>query len=203
MAFVKKTWKDRLVEFPGRRLLTRISGSADGQMVVDVARNEGNVPQAGDPFSAANMNDLEQRIGDEFDTLKGFEPILDSTGKIIGYKTDIGGADTVFPFSTGDSIYLGTNSPVDVSVIYSGYHNLTASDFVIGAKSSFASLQANSPASGNYYKTLNFNVSHSYNPETGILTFSGGNAGEYVDANRRLYVSGGIQNVFAVLIIPE
>ena len=30
--------------------------------------------------------------------LKGFEPILDSTGKITGYKTSIGGADTVFPF---------------------------------------------------------------------------------------------------------
>lgn len=31
--------------------------------------------------------------------LKGFEPILDSTGKITGYKTALGGADTVFPFS--------------------------------------------------------------------------------------------------------
>lgn len=33
--------------------------------------------------------------------LKGFEPILDATGKINGYKTDIGGADTVFPFIEG------------------------------------------------------------------------------------------------------
>ena len=32
-------------------------------------------------------------------SLKGFEPILDDTGKITGYKTEIGGADTVFPFS--------------------------------------------------------------------------------------------------------
>lgn len=31
--------------------------------------------------------------------LSGFEPVLDATGKITGYKTDIGGADTVFPFS--------------------------------------------------------------------------------------------------------
>lgn len=30
--------------------------------------------------------------------LAGFEPILNSAGKITGYKTDIGGADTVFPF---------------------------------------------------------------------------------------------------------
>lgn len=31
--------------------------------------------------------------------LAGFSPILDSTGRITGYKTDVGGADTVFPFS--------------------------------------------------------------------------------------------------------
>lgn len=32
--------------------------------------------------------------------LGGFQPIVDpSTGKITGYKTDVGGADTVFPFS--------------------------------------------------------------------------------------------------------
>ena len=30
--------------------------------------------------------------------LGGFEPICDSTGEITGYKTDVGGADTVFPF---------------------------------------------------------------------------------------------------------
>ena len=34
-----------------------------------------------------------------YNNLKGFEPILDSTGKITGYKTSVGGADTVFPFS--------------------------------------------------------------------------------------------------------
>ncbi len=101
MAFKKKTWKDRLVEFAGRRTLKRISGSADSQMVVDVSRNEGTVSQAGDAFSAANMNDLEQRIADEFSSinnnLKGFTPIVDSTGRITGYKTQAG-ADTVFPF---------------------------------------------------------------------------------------------------------
>ena len=32
------------------------------------------------------------------DSLKGFTPIVDSTGKITGYKTKAG-ADTVFPFS--------------------------------------------------------------------------------------------------------
>lgn len=34
------------------------------------------------------------------DNLKGFTPVIDeNTGKMTGYKTAVGGADTVFPFS--------------------------------------------------------------------------------------------------------
>jgi len=73
MGFVKKTWKDRLVEFAGRRSLTKVSGSVDGVMIVDVMRSEGNVSQVGDTFSAENMNDLEDRIADTFGGF-GFYP---------------------------------------------------------------------------------------------------------------------------------
>lgn len=66
MAFVKKTWKDRLVEFAGRRTLTKVSGNVDSALVVDVTRSEGEISQVGDTFSAANMNDLEDRIAAEF-----------------------------------------------------------------------------------------------------------------------------------------
>ncbi len=42
------------------------------------------------------------------DNLQGFTPVIDpTTGKIIGYKTAIGGADTVFPFS-------GTAKPLKI-----------------------------------------------------------------------------------------
>lgn len=68
MAFEKKTWKNRLSEFPGRRLLSIIS-KTDTEMVVDVTRHEGEVSQDGDAFSAANMNDLEQRIAEEFENV--------------------------------------------------------------------------------------------------------------------------------------
>lgn len=64
MAFITKEWKDRIVEYAGRRRLTNVSTQA--QEIVDVERAEGTVSQAGDAFSAANMNDLEQRISDEF-----------------------------------------------------------------------------------------------------------------------------------------
>lgn len=58
MAFVKKTWKDRISQYPNRRTIN------DGYTtkVVTVGRDEGTVTQAGDVFNAANMNDLENRI---------------------------------------------------------------------------------------------------------------------------------------------
>ena len=58
MAFVKKTWKDRISEYPNRRTID------DGYVtkVVTVGRDEGTVTQAGTPFNATEMNDLESRI---------------------------------------------------------------------------------------------------------------------------------------------
>ena len=41
---------------------------------------------------------LDTRINSNIETLGGFTPVIDSTGKITGYKTEAG-ADTVFPFS--------------------------------------------------------------------------------------------------------
>lgn len=67
MAFVTKTWKDRLVEYAGRRKLKNVATGEE--VLMDVSRSEGTVSQAGDAFSAANMNDLEQRIKGEFDTV--------------------------------------------------------------------------------------------------------------------------------------
>ena len=65
MAFEKKTWKDRLSEFPGRRKLKNISTNAEA--VYDVTRAEGELFQAGDAYSAENMNDLEERIENGFE----------------------------------------------------------------------------------------------------------------------------------------
>lgn len=58
MIFSKKTWKNREVEFPGRRTLTPA-----GENVYDVSRNEGLILEEGDAFDASTMNDMENRIG--------------------------------------------------------------------------------------------------------------------------------------------
>lgn len=68
MAFVKKTWKDRIAEFPTRRRLTKEDNTSE---LVTVAREEGTLSQEGDAFSAENMNDLENRIDAEFTEVNG------------------------------------------------------------------------------------------------------------------------------------
>lgn len=80
-AWVKKVWKDRKTEYPTRRTLTKTNGS---QEIVTVARNEGNVSQEGDAFSAANMNDLEERIDAGFTELTG-KLSNGTSGDCIGY----------------------------------------------------------------------------------------------------------------------
>ena len=77
MAFVKRKWKDRLVEFVGRRKLTRVTGSIENQIIVDVTREEGTVSQAGDAFSEENMNDLENRIEEGFEDTVDKNNLLD------------------------------------------------------------------------------------------------------------------------------
>lgn len=57
--FEKKTWTDRVTEYPTRRSLTKEDGSTE---LVTVTRDEGSVSTEGDAFSAENMNDLEARI---------------------------------------------------------------------------------------------------------------------------------------------
>lgn len=74
MAFAKKTWKDRIAEFPTRRRLTKEDNTSE---LVTVAREEGTLSQEGDAFSAENMNDLESRIDAEF---------TEVNGKLIKYK---------------------------------------------------------------------------------------------------------------------
>ena len=124
MAFVTKTWKDRLVEFAGRRKLKNVS--TNEEVLYDVSRSEGTVMQAGDSFNATNMNDLEQRIKTEFDNVNS--SLIDSNTSetfnfgslngVRGFFTNPSRADDSFiPFKSGanyvffdESKYGQTNS---------------------------------------------------------------------------------------------
>ena len=51
------------------------------------------------------LKEADEAINSNMDSLGGFTPIIDSTGKITGYKTEVG-ADTVFPFSSFDNLKM-------------------------------------------------------------------------------------------------
>lgn len=84
MAFVKKTWKDRIAEFPTRRRLTKEDNTSE---LVTVAREEGTLSQEGDAFSAENMNDLESRIDAEFTEVNGKLDQVDSNIADTGWQS--------------------------------------------------------------------------------------------------------------------
>ena len=88
MAYAKKTWLQRIVSLPGRRRLTS-TGTED---VYDMSRAEGEIIQEGDAWSAANMNDLEDRIDagldEKLDVTKVVEDInVTEEGYALGAKT--------------------------------------------------------------------------------------------------------------------
>ncbi len=61
---------------------------------------------SGSVLDARQGKELQDQITGLYSDLGGFEPIIDETGKITGYKTTVGGADTVFPFSEVDKSAL-------------------------------------------------------------------------------------------------
>ena len=62
--FEKKTWTDRITEYPKRRRLNEVEGQPN---IFDVDREEGIITSEGDAFNSTNMNSLEYRIEVAFD----------------------------------------------------------------------------------------------------------------------------------------
>ena len=77
MMFVKKIWKNRFSEFPGRRKLTDVSNGKES--IVDVVRHEGTIYEVGDAFSAPAMNDLEERMSKKTSTTVFGDGIITET----------------------------------------------------------------------------------------------------------------------------
>lgn len=85
MAYQKKTWSDRISEFPTRRILTKSDSTTE---TVTVARSEGTISQEGDAFSAENMNGLEDRIETAFTNIGFARSEYDSVNKVLYLYTE-------------------------------------------------------------------------------------------------------------------
>lgn len=74
--------------------------SGGGGAAVDILDTKEEIEANTESGKAAGAQAVKEMFGKLNDKLKGFEPVIDeNTGKITGYKTAVGGADTVFPFS--------------------------------------------------------------------------------------------------------
>lgn len=122
--------------------------------------------------------------------------VYDETGKITGYKTKTGGADTVFPFkSGGEIINLGRVSngtrTFDLTG-YDGYENFTVDNFIIAIASLSASISFNVNTRGGAASTsTSASYTKSYNATTGTLTINGGGSSAGVSSYSGKYNSGG------------
>lgn len=106
MAYSKKTWKDRITEYPNRRELTHSDSSTE---LVTVARSEGTISQEGDAFSAQNMNDLEGRIDSEFSAVdQNLQDINDNLNHI----------NEILFIGTNNTEYHIIDSPISVNSYY-------------------------------------------------------------------------------------
>ncbi|WP_321028177.1 hypothetical protein [Eisenbergiella tayi] len=94
MAFKKKTWVDRMVEYAGRRKITNVTTMA--AQIVDVERAEGVVSEEGTAINAVNMNDLEQRTADAFSAVQQ---------DIEGINSDLANGQIEFDLQGGKGVY--------------------------------------------------------------------------------------------------
>ena len=74
---------------------TAVNESADKGKIIDDLGTISAVTEEGYIAGALAVKEINSNI----ENLGGFTPVIDSTGKITGYKTEAG-ADTVFPFSS-------------------------------------------------------------------------------------------------------
>lgn len=127
MAFQKKTWTDRMVEYAGRRKLTNINTKQ--AVVYDVERAEGAVSKEGDAFSSQNMNDLEQRVADGFSAVEQTTTKLNQDLGGLNFKEEAGkkyvrGADAVWvPLGNNNLVLMDGTGSYAFGGINNGYYS--------------------------------------------------------------------------------
>lgn len=183
--FTVKEWKNRLAEFAGRRTLTNVSTGTS--QVVDVARNEGTISQEGDAFSAANMNDFEQRILEGFNKAESANNELNKNmgGNILTYNES---EDAYYIQYGADSVPKKLGEPKTATATFKNTDTSTttsATQTFNAAKSGYkligAALTSARAFHGNQNSDTVFKVSVSGNTITLKITANGASFRAYAD----------------------
>ena len=103
--YVSRTWKDRISEYPTRRILTDTTTLETQQ--VTVTRDEGTVTEAGDNWDASNLNGMESRINSAFSALAacGFTEV---TGTLSVGSTSLTLSDASITTSSTIDVFVDT-----------------------------------------------------------------------------------------------
>ena len=103
--YVSRTWKDRISEYPTRRILTDTTTLETQQ--VTVTRDEGTVSEAGDNWDASNLNGMESRINTAFSALSacGF---VEVSGTLSIGSTSITLSDASITTSSTIDVFVDT-----------------------------------------------------------------------------------------------
>ncbi len=82
--------------------------SGGGSSSVDILDSKEEIEANTESGKVAGAHAVKEMFSEINSCLKGFEPVLDESGRMTGYKTSVGGADTVFPFTSSKLTIRGT-----------------------------------------------------------------------------------------------
>ncbi|WP_127491318.1 hypothetical protein [Paenibacillus glycanilyticus] len=110
MAYVRKQWVDRSVQFPGR-----YAKSSETSTLVTLTESPGTVTQAGTPLNAANMNNIEDGIEERatWDVLRAAEREIAALKMVSTLKDKVDGASDYF-FDDFSGVYSPLGSALEI-----------------------------------------------------------------------------------------
>lgn len=178
MSFSKKTWKNRVTQFPNNRKLIHADETEE---IVQVERAEGDVTEEGDVFSAGNMNDLETRI----DTaLTAVQAELDLLPDIFYEEiTTRDGNGTVFGVnanSLSNGYFSVAKIGKQVTVTVSGKSSKTSTDWLLSTKDGY---KPSSTRQTEFEYFLGTTKKRGYIDTTGLVYFEGLNNSDIISAH--------------------
>lgn len=171
MGFVSKIWKDRISEHPTRRLLIKADTSMEQ---VTVQRDEGTITEQGDAFTAANMNNLEGRIGTAIAgvcTTDTYADLNTNNKEIVSSINEV--ASQIAPEYDESAGYIAGQLVRHIGSLYSAKYDIDAP-----AGSFDATKWESGSVSGNYMASYNptgkgsFSMGRSQNTQDGGLTIA-------------------------------
>lgn len=148
-----------------------VNQSLDKAKVIDDINAIGAITQEGYAMGALAGKAINDSL--QADNGQSFQFAYDSASGKYGYKAEVEGADTFFPFKTTEVVYLGSGTSFNVSS-YKGYENFTADNFIVQMNNlSNWNSQYNSDISGSgtyFFSKVSISLGKSYNANTGVLS---------------------------------